>query len=54
VICIELIDGAPLAACNHFKRIDGAWRLVHHQSSPIAQGLARSKPDSVPPAGSIH
>jgi ketosteroid isomerase-like protein len=40
VICIELVEGAPLAATNHFKRIDGAWRLVHHQSSPIAQYVA--------------
>jgi ketosteroid isomerase-like protein len=37
VICVELVEGVPLAATNHFKRIDGDWRLVHHQSSPIAQ-----------------
>ncbi len=37
VLCIEIVDGAPLAASNHFRRIDGRWRLVHHQSSPIAQ-----------------
>jgi len=42
VLCIEIVDGAPLAATNHFKRVDGAWRLVHHQSSPIAQFIAES------------
>jgi ketosteroid isomerase-like protein len=37
VLCIEIVNGAALAACNNFRRIDGGWRLVHHQSSPIAQ-----------------
>jgi ketosteroid isomerase-like protein len=37
VLCIEIVDGTALAATNHFRRIDSAWRLVHHQSSPIAQ-----------------
>lgn len=37
VLCIEVVDSAPLATSNHFKRIAGAWRMVHHQSSPIAQ-----------------
>lgn len=38
VFCIEIIDGAAmvLAATNWFRRIDGNWRLVHHQASPIA------------------
>jgi SnoaL-like domain len=54
VLCIELLDTAPLAASNHFKRIDGVWRLVHHQSSPIAQGTAQITPDAAPPTGQIH
>ena len=37
VVCIEIVDGTPFAATNHFRRIEGAWRLVHHQASPIAQ-----------------
>jgi hypothetical protein len=36
VFCIEIVGGMALAATNWFKRIDGAWRLVHHQASPIA------------------
>ena len=36
VLCIEQVGSLALAASNHFMRIDGAWRLVHHQSSPIA------------------
>jgi hypothetical protein len=37
VLCIEIVEGTALAATNQFSRVDGAWRLVHHQSSPIAQ-----------------
>lgn len=37
VLCIEVVEGAPLATSNHFKRVAGAWRMVHHQSTPIAQ-----------------
>jgi ketosteroid isomerase-like protein len=54
VICIELIDGSPLAASNHFKRIDGVWRLVHHQSSPIAPNFVETTGDDTPPVGRIH
>ena len=36
VICVEFVGGAALAATNLFKRIDGVWRMTHHQASPIA------------------
>jgi len=36
VICRELVGGSPLAATNVFVREDGAWRLLHHQSGPVA------------------
>lgn len=36
VFCIEIVGGMALAATNWFKRIEGAWRMVHHQASPIA------------------
>ena len=36
VICAKFVGGAALAATNLFKRIDGAWRMTHHQASPIA------------------
>jgi ketosteroid isomerase-like protein len=36
VFCIEVVGGMALAATNWFKRIDGAWQLVHHQASPLA------------------
>ena len=36
VICVEFVGGAALAATNLFKRIDGTWRMTHHQASPIA------------------
>jgi ketosteroid isomerase-like protein len=53
VLCIELVEGTPLAASNHFKRIDGDWRLVHHQSSPIAQFLGETD-DPADPGRSVH
>jgi ketosteroid isomerase-like protein len=54
VLCVELMDTVPLAASNHFKRINGVWRLVHHQSSPIAQAVARAPRASSPSTGQIH
>jgi ketosteroid isomerase-like protein len=36
VICVEFVGGAALAATNLFKRVDGTWRMTHHQASPIA------------------
>jgi ketosteroid isomerase-like protein len=36
VICVEFVGGAALAATNLFRRIEGAWRMTHHQASPIA------------------
>lgn len=53
VICIELVDGAPLAATNSFRLVQGAWRLVHHQSSPLAQFVAESD-DATEHGRSIH
>ncbi len=55
VICIELIEGSPLAASNHFTRIDGVWRMVHHQSSPISPAVAQVvEPEDEPPPGRVH
>jgi hypothetical protein len=36
VLCVEFVSGAALAATNMFRRIGGAWRMTHHQASPIA------------------
>jgi ketosteroid isomerase-like protein len=36
VLCRELVAGSPLAATNVFVREDGEWKLVHHQSGPVA------------------
>ena len=37
IVCVEFVGGAALAATNLFTRIDGAWRMTHHQASPIAE-----------------
>ena len=48
VLCVELVSGAAmaLAATNCFRRIDGEWRMIHHQASPIASLLAEATPPS--------
>ena len=54
VLCLELIPPMALAASNHFRRIGGVWRMIHHQSSPIAQ-IAGQSPDDVPaPPRQVH
>ncbi len=50
VVCIEIVEGtALLAATNLYRRIGGAWRMVHHQASPIAVAAEESEPS--PPRG---
>jgi uncharacterized protein (TIGR02246 family) len=39
VLCVEIVEGAALAATNCYRRIDSAWRMVHHQATPIAAPL---------------
>ncbi len=36
VLCVEFVGGAALATTNLFKRVNGAWRMTHHQASPVA------------------
>jgi ketosteroid isomerase-like protein len=36
VFCVEFVGGAALATTNMFRRVDGTWRITHHQASPIA------------------
>jgi ketosteroid isomerase-like protein len=36
VVCRELVGGSPLAATNVFVLEDGAWKLLHHHSGPVA------------------
>lgn len=35
VFCIEIVGRLALMATNWFKLVEGRWRLVHHQASPI-------------------
>ncbi|HEY2134341.1 MAG TPA: nuclear transport factor 2 family protein [Xanthobacteraceae bacterium] len=44
VLCVEIVGGAALAATNCFRRIDGDWRMTHHQASPIAAMADGSEP----------
>jgi hypothetical protein len=36
VFCVEEIGGGLLLATNWFRLIEGRWRLLHHQASPLA------------------
>ena len=44
VLCVEFVGGAALAATNLFRRVDGAWRMTHHQASPIAELVEEPAP----------
>ncbi len=44
VTCHELVAGARLVAVNLFVREDGAWRLVHHQATPLAPPHLHRRP----------
>jgi len=45
VLCVEIVEGAAaLAATNCYRRVDGAWRMTHHQASPIAAPLEEIEP----------
>jgi ketosteroid isomerase-like protein len=48
VTCHEVIPGGRLLATNVFAREGGAWRMVHHQASPIAPGQERPPPPAGP------
>ncbi len=54
VLCIEIVDGTALAATNHFRKVGDAWRLVHHQSSPIAQIVEDIDDPTAPTSQQIH
>lgn len=36
VFCVELVGEGALAATNWFRLVNGVWRMVHHQASPLA------------------
>jgi ketosteroid isomerase-like protein len=48
VTCHEVLPGGRLLATNVFAREAGAWRMVHHQATPIAPGQARPLPPPGP------
>jgi len=49
VVCIEIIeDTALLAATNCWRRVDGTWRMTHHQASPIAMPAEEESEPSRP------
>ncbi len=52
VFCIEIVGGMALAVTNWFRRIDGAWRMIHHQASPIAAEI-EPEPER-PPANRLN
>ena len=49
VICTEMVDGTELCATNVFTREDGAWKLVHHQASPVLRRAQAKATTPTPP-----
>lgn len=37
VLCHEKVESTTLAATNVFRKIDGAWHIIHHQAGPVAR-----------------
>jgi len=52
VLCIEIVEGAALAATNFYRRVAGEWRMVHHQASPIA--LTEEEDEETPPSNRLN
>jgi len=52
VLCVEFVGGAALAATNLFQRVGGAWRMAHHQASPIAALI--EDPAAQPPSNRLN
>jgi ketosteroid isomerase-like protein len=48
VLCVEIVGATPFAASNWFRRIGGAWRMIHHHASPIALQAEDDAPEPVP------
>ena len=51
VICFEVVEGQFLIATNLFVRQGNAWKLVHHQAGPTAEG---PREEEVAPKQSVH
>lgn len=54
VLCIELMGPVAFAVSNHFRLIDGKWRMTHHQASPVAQDAGQEDDSPPPPSTKIH
>jgi ketosteroid isomerase-like protein len=52
VLCVEIVEGAALAATNIYRRVGGAWLMVHHQASPIAMIPETNEP--APPSKRLN
>jgi SnoaL-like domain len=52
VLCVEFVGGAALTATNLFQRVGGAWRMTHHQASPIAALV--EDPAAQPPSNRLN
>lgn len=50
VFCVERVGGGLLLATNWFRLIEGRWRLLHHQASPLAPAAPAPKE----PKRSLH
>lgn len=54
VFCVERVGSGLLLATNWFRRIEGRWRLLHHQASPLATSAPAPTPAQKEPKRSLH
>jgi ketosteroid isomerase-like protein len=52
VLCVEFVGGTALATTNLFQRVGSAWRMTHHQASPIAALV--EEPAAQPPSNRLN
>jgi ketosteroid isomerase-like protein len=52
VLCVEVVAGVRLAATNLFRRVDDAWRMIHHQATAI--GPLGEEPAEMPPGRRLN
>jgi ketosteroid isomerase-like protein len=51
IVGVEAVGPMTFAVTNQFRRIDGVWRMVHHQAGPIAEP---TDGEPTPPPHRLH
>ncbi|MFM2044592.1 MAG: hypothetical protein RLY86_3168 [Pseudomonadota bacterium] len=52
VLCLEIVGHGRMSASNLFVRVDGVWRIAHHQASPLSPRIP-PEPGRAGPKGKV-